>query len=41
MSSKTIMKSDQIKQIGETAFIHKDTVLKLIKEIENEIALNS
>ena len=41
MSSETIMKGDQIKQIGETAFIHKDTVLKLIKEIENEIALNS
>ena len=39
--SKTIMKDDQIRQIGETAYIHKDTVLKLMKEIENEIALNS
>ena len=39
--SRTIMKGDQIKHIGETTFTHKDTVLKLMKEIENEIAFNS
>ena len=42
--SRTILKGDELRNLRNDNFnnyIHRSTVLKLMKEIENEIALNS
>ena len=42
--SRTILKGDELKNLRNDNFnnyIHRSTILKLMKEIENEIAFNS
>lgn len=39
--SRTILKGDELRNDNFNNYIHRNTVLKLMKEIENEIALNS
>lgn len=39
--SRTILKGDELRNDNLKNYIHRSTVLKLMKEIENEIAFNS